>query len=129
MRKHNIGRISIVVILLNIIFVAVYLADKNDAAFWNTTSETEVEEVIQTEMMISMDETVDGMYITMLENIISDQKYSKENLFAIRSYEWYLTDNIVNTENYLIAEKEVMIYAADDNFQTYVYEILNEITK
>ena len=125
MRKHNIGRISIVIIALNIIFGLVYLADRNDTSFW--TTQTEQEEVIKTDMVITLDTTVNGEYVTMLENIISDQKYNKEALSVVSSYEWYLTDNITNTENYAINDSQIIIYAADDNYVAYVNEILNTI--
>lgn len=125
MRKHNIGRISIVIIALNIIFGLVYLADRNDTSFW--TTQTEQEEVIKTDMVITLDTTVNGEYVTMLENIISDQKYNKEALSIVNSYEWYLTDNISNTENYAINDSQIIIYAADDNYVAYVNEILNTI--
>ena len=125
MRKHNIGRISIVIIALNIIFGLVYLADRNDTSFW--TTQTEQEEVIKTDMVITLDTTVNGEYVTMLENIISDQKYNKEALSIVSSYEWYLTDNITNTENYAINDRQIIIYAADDNYVAYVNKILNTI--
>lgn len=127
MRKHNIGRISVVIIFLNIIFVLIYLADKNGVSLQNSTETTEVEEVVQADMQITMDETVDGEYVTMLENIISDKKYSNEELAAIKAYSWYLTDNINNSNNYIISDDEIVIYAADDNFVTYVNDVLSHI--
>lgn len=127
MRKHNIGRISVVIIFLNIIFVLIYLADKNGVSLQNSTETTEVEEVVQADMQITMDETVDGEYITMLENIISDKKYSNEELAAIKAYSWYLTDNINNSNNYIISDDEIVIYAADDNFVNYVNDVLSHI--
>lgn len=127
MRKHNIGRISVVIIFLNIIFVLIYLADKNGVSLQNSTETTEVEEVVQADMQITMDETVDGEYITMLENIISDKKYSNEELAAVKAYSWYLTDNINNSSNYIISDDEIVIYAADDNFVTYVNDVLSHI--
>lgn len=127
MRKHNIGRISAFIIFLNIIFVLIYLADKNGVSLQNSIETTEVEEVVQADMQITMDETVDGEYITMLENIISDKKYSNEELAAIKAYSWYLTDNINNSNNYIISDDEIVIYAADDNFVTYVNDVLSHI--
>lgn len=127
MRKHNIGRISEFVIFLNIIFVLIYLADKNGVSLQNSTETTEVEEVVQADMQITMDETVDGEYVTMLENIISDKKYSNEELSAVKAYSWYLTDNINNSSNYIISDDEIVIYAADDNFVTYVNDVLSHI--
>lgn len=127
MRRHNIGRISAFIIFLNIIFVLIYLADKNGVSLQNSTETTEVEEVVQADMQITMDETVDGEYITMLENIISDKKYSNEELSAVKAYSWYLTDNINNSNNYIISDDEIVIYAADDNFVTYVNDVLSHI--
>lgn len=127
MRKHNIGRISAFIIFLNIIFVLIYLADKNGVSLQNRTETTEVEEVVQADMQITMDETVDGEYVTMLENIISDKKYSNEELSAVKAYSWYLTDNINNSSNYIISDDEIVIYAADDNFVTYVNDVLSHI--
>lgn len=128
MKKHNIGRISAFIVLLNIIFALIYLADKNGISLQNRT-ETEVEEVVQSDMQITMDETVDGEYITMLENIISDKKYSNEELAAVKAYSWYLTDNInnLNNSNYTISDDEIVIYAADDNFVNYVNDVLSHI--
>lgn len=127
MRKHNIGRISAFIIFLNIIFALIYLADKNGVSLQNSTETTEVEEVVQADMQITMDETVDGEYITMLENIISDKKYSNEELAAVKAYSWYLTDNINNSSNYIISDDEIVIYAADDNFVNYVNDVLSHI--
>lgn len=127
MRKHNIGRISAFIIFLNIIFGLIYLADKNGVSLQNSTETTEVEEVVQADMQITMDETVDGEYITMLENIISDKKYSNEELAAVKAYSWYLTDNINNSSNYIISDDEIVIYAADDNFVNYVNDVLSHI--
>ena len=128
MRRHNIGRISAFIIFLNIIFGLIYLADKNGVSLQNSTETTEVEEVVQADMQITMDETVDGEYITMLENIISDKKYSNEELAAVKAYSWYLTDNInnLNNSNYTISD-EIVIYAADDNFVNYVNDVLSHI--
>lgn len=128
MKRHNIGRISAFIIFLNIIFVLIYLADKNGISLQNRT-ETEVEEVVQADMQITMDETVDGEYITMLENIISDKKYSNEELATVKAYSWYLTDNInnLNNSNYTISDDEIVIYAADDNFVNYVNDVLSHI--
>ena len=128
MRKHNIGRISIILIFLNIIFLLVYLADKNDVSFQNEQV-TEGETVVQTEMVIYMDETVDGEYLTILENLISNQKYDKEALSVVRSYEWYLTDNIVNTTSYTITDNKITIYTADDVFCDYVNTVLDELER
>ena len=127
MRRHNIGRISAFIIFLNIIFVLMYLADKNGVSLQNSTETTEVEEVVQADMQITMDETVGGEYITMLENIISDKKYSNEELAAVKAYSWYLTDNINNSSNYIISDDEIVIYAADDNFINYVNDVLSHI--
>lgn len=127
MRRHNIGRISAFIIFLNIIFCLIYLADKNGVSLQNSTETTEVEEVVQADMQITMDETVDGEYITMLENIISDKKYSNEELAAVKAYSWYLTDNINNSSNYIISDDEIVIYAADDNFVNYVNDVLSHI--
>lgn len=129
MRRHNIGRISAFIIFLNIIFGLIYLADKNGVSLQNSTETTEVEEVVQADMQITMDETVDGEYITMLENIISDKKYSNEELAAVKAYSWYLTDNInnLNNSNYAISNDEIVIYAADDNFVNYVNDVLSHI--
>lgn len=130
MKRHNIGRISAFIVLLNVIFALIYLADKNGISLQNRT-ETEVEEVVQANMQITMDETVDGEYITMLENIISDKKYSNEELAAVKAYSWYLTDNINNlnnsNSNYTISDDEIVIYAANDNFVNYVNDVLSHI--
>lgn len=133
MRKHNIGRISVLVIFLNAIFLLVYLADKNGVGLQSETTQQVVEEEVQTELIIYMDETVGGEYVTMLENIISDQKqsFSEEDLSIIRSYEWYLTDNIniASAERYFIKDGEIVIFAADDDFVTYINAALKIILK
>jgi hypothetical protein len=107
----------------------VYLADKNEVPFQNEADATEIEEITQSSMVIYTDETIDGEYVTMLENIISDKKYSNESLSAIKAYEWYLTDNInnVNADKYFIEDGEIVIFAADDSFIAYVNEVLSEI--
>jgi hypothetical protein len=125
-RKRNVGRISALILLVNVIFVLVFLTDKNSTDYQTTVIDSEGE-VIAAEMVIFMDETVDGEYVTMLENIISDQKYDKEALSIVRSYEWYLTDNIVNAETYLVEDNKITIYAADDDFVTYVREVLDSV--
>lgn len=129
MRRKNIGRISALIIILNAIFLLVYLADKNGAGFQTEPTQQIVEEEVRTSMLIYTDETVGGEYITMLENIISDQRYTKEDLSTVRSYEWYLTDNlnIAGADRHFIKDGEIVIFAADDNFITYVNDILSEI--
>lgn len=128
-RARNIGRISILIVILNVIFGLVYLADKNGAGFQTEPTQQVVEEEVRTEMVIFADATVDGEYITMLENIISDQRYTKEDLSTVRSYEWYLTDNlnIAGADKHFIKDGEIVIFAADDNFVTYVNDILSEV--
>ena len=130
-RRHNIGRISILIILVNVIFGLIYFADKNDMGLSNHAEvETEVQEIVEKQsMQIFTDATVDGEYITMLENIISDQRYAKEELAVISSYEWYLTDNlnIAGQDMYFINDDKIVIFAADDNFVSYVNGILSEI--
>lgn len=130
-RARNIGRISALILFLNAIFLLVYLADKNDVGLKSEpTQQVEVvEEEVQTEMIIYMDETVDGEYVTMLENIISDQKFKNEDISTVRSYEWYLTDNIniAGADRYFIKDNEIVIFAADDDFVTYVKDILDVI--
>ena len=126
MRKHNIGRISIVIIALNVIFLLVYMADRNDTK--PQTVQTKQETVTE-QTTIYADETVDGSYVTTFENIISDHAYSKEEIAIIKSYEFYLTDIITNTDGVKITGNEVMIYAADDQFASYVNKSLNYILK
>lgn len=130
MKKHNIGRISMLIVLLNVIFGLIYLADKNGVGLSNSTSDGTTQEVVEKQQMqIFADTTVDGEYITMLENIISDQKFSKDDIAIVMSYEWYLTDNIniAGADRYFIKDGEIVIFAADDNFITYVNDVLSEI--
>lgn len=126
MRKHNIGRISIIVIVLNVIFLLVYMSEKNNPNPQMT--QTQQEEIVQTSMVIYSDETVDGAYTTSFENIVTDKKYSDEEIRILQSYEFYLTDLIANTDSFIINDHEVIIYAADEkNFSTYVNEVLKNI--
>lgn len=126
MRKHNIGRISIIVIVLNVIFLLVYMSEKNNPN--PQTTQTQQEEIVQTSMVIYTDETVDGTYTTSFENIVTDKKYSDEEIRVLQSYEFYLTDLITNTDSFIIDDHEVIIYAADEkNFSTYVNEALQNI--
>lgn len=127
MRKHNIGRISIIVIVLNVIFLLVYMSEKNNPN--PQTTQTQQEEIVQTSMVIYTDETVDGAYTTSFENIVADKKYSDEEIKLLQSYEFYLTDLITNTDSFIIKDHEVIIYAADDNFYTYINEALEKILR
>lgn len=127
MRKHNIGRISIIVIVLNVIFLLVYMSEKNNPNPQMT--QTQQEEIVQTSMVIYSDETVDGAYTTSFENIVTDKKYSDEEIRILQSYEFYLTDLIANTDSFIIKDHEVIIYAADDNFATNVNLVLEKILK
>ena len=127
MRKHNIGRISIIVIALNVIFLLVYMSEKNNPTV--QTTQTQQEEVVQKSMVIYTDETVDGAYTTSFENMITDKKYSDEEIKVLQSYEFYLTDLITNTDSFIIKDHEVIIYAADDNFATNVNLVLEKILR
>ena len=130
-RRHNVGRIPILIILANVIFGLIYFANNNDIFPSNTVEvETEIEEIVEKQsMQIFTDITVDGEYVTILENIISDQRYAKEELAVISSYGWYLTDNlnVAGQDMYSINDSEIVIFAADDNFINYVNDILSEI--
>ena len=77
-------------------------------------------------MVIMRDETVDGDYVQMLENLISEKKYDKEDLLTVKSYEWYLTDNLVVTDDYVIEDNEVSIYCGED-FKNSVEDVLADI--
>ena len=122
MRKRNIGRLSVIVIVLNIIFVLVYLADRNDTNFL-TENDT-----VRTEMTVTMDETVDTSYVILLESIIAENKYSKDELSNIRSYNWYLTDDETITNRYLIVDDNITIYTNATDYKNNVIEIINDIT-
>ena len=126
MRRHNIGRISIVIIVLNVIFLLIYITSKNDTQPQSVQTK---QETVTEQTTIYTDETVDGAYITAFENIIADHKYSKEEIAIIQSYQFYLTDIITNTNDVTITGNEVMIYAADDQFTSYVNKSLNYILK
>lgn len=127
MRKHNIGRISIIVIVLNVIFLLVYMSEKNNPTV--QTTQTQQEEVVQKSMVIYTDETVDGAYTTSFENMITDKKYSDDEIKVLQSYEFYLTDIITNTDSFIIKDREVIIYAADNSFPTNVNLALEKILK
>lgn len=126
MRRHNIGRISILIIALNIIFLLIYMANKNDTQPQNVQTK---QETVTEQTTIYADETVDGSYITAFENIIADNRYSKEDIAIIKSYQFYLTDIITNTQDIKISDGEVMIYAADDHFVSYVNKAFKQILR
>lgn len=121
MRKHNIGRISFLVILLNVILVSVYLVAKNDTSF------TDDGKQIQTSMVIYKDETVPGDKVTMLENIIADKQYDQIALKTISEYQWYLTDNVATTNSYILDEEHITLYTGTE-FQENVNTVLQQIT-
>lgn len=127
-RKHNIGRISIIIVALNVIFLLTYMAEKNELEVQKTQSQQKIEEVVEKKsMLIYEDETVDGSYAETLENIITSKKYDEEEIQKIMLYEFYLTDIVTNTKSVTISDNEVMIYAADQYFPKYVEEALTKI--
>ena len=125
MKRKNIGRISMLVIFLNLIFIVVYLVGKNDTSF-NTTDGN-----ISTKMVVLKDETVDGDKVTAFENLVKEHKYGKEELLKINSYTWYFTDNIAKTDCFVIDEdiKQITVFTVCDEYNDYIEKALKSITE
>ena len=125
MKRKNIGRISMLVIFLNLIFIVVYLVSKNDTSF-NTTDGN-----ISTKMVVLKDETVDGDKVTAFENLVKEHKYGKEELLKINSYTWYFTDNIAKTDCFVIDEdiKQITVFTVCDEYNDYIEKALKSITE
>lgn len=73
--------------------------------------------------------TVDKTYITRFENIIVDGAYSLIGCYRLSTYKFYLTDRITDTDSFTISDHKVTIYAADENFSTYVNQAFQKILK
>lgn len=131
MRKRNVGRISFFVILINIVLLFMYMADKNDENFTQVTEDNKT--YSYTEVQILRDETVDESYVKLLETIVNAHNYSKSELSLIRNTTWYLTDSKAGEE--LIGDcsldgEKATIYITDENsFCVSVESILEEITR
>lgn len=122
MRKHNIGRISILVIIINIILVLIYLADRNEiTSLFNKDSGN-----LKMQMEVLKDENIDGEYLTMFENYLSDKKYGREELEVINNTKWYFTSDQNKTDSFDISADTVTIYC-DDDFVDNLDKALNEI--
>lgn len=125
MKRKNIGRISMLIVFLNLIFIVVYLVGKNDTNFDTTDGN------ISTKMVVLKDETVDGDKITIFENIVKDHKYGKEELSKINSYTWYFTDNISKTDSFVIDEdiKQVTVFTVCEEYNDCIENALKSITE
>ena len=122
MRKHNIGRISILVIIINIILVLIYLADRNEiTSLFNKDSGN-----LKMQMEVLKDENIDGEYLTMFENYLSDKKYGREELEVINNTKWYFTSDLNKTDSFDISADTVTIYC-DEDFVDNLDKALNEI--
>lgn len=104
MRKHNIGRISIIILAVNFILIAIALV----AGY-------RVDEPVQ----ITRDASVDEAYYNVFEDMVMNMDLSNSEVKKFRSYDWYLTDIPENTTSYKVSGDDVMIYAADENFIKY----------
>lgn len=73
--------------------------------------------------------TVDKTYITRFENIIADRAHSFKECCKLAACDFYLTDRITDTDSFTISDHKVTIYAADENFSTYVDRAFQKILK
>ncbi len=123
MRKKNVGRISALILILNILFFSVYI----------TEAEKKKEEDKKTymELTVFRDEGVNPLYARWLLDEMGQQDLTKEEAELLKEKSWYVTSDEGKTKNYLISKEEVFLYAGDkekflENLRTTVYIILSE---
>lgn len=126
MKKHNVGRISAIIVILNVLFLLIYLTDRNGGTEPETVITVSEEEIIK-DIQILKDETVSDDYIQLLSDVIKSHYFNASELASINTYEWYITDNPNNTTTFEILDDCITVFADHEQFRFYCEIILSKI--
>lgn len=122
MKKHNIGRIGFLVVLFNVIFMLIYLADRNaENIFYNEATQQR-----SAELTVYKEGNVGDEAVILLESAISDRKYEPKDIEVINSYQWILTDD-EDLSSYALSGKEIRIRVSSDEYEKNINQVLDEI--
>lgn len=121
-KKKKIGRISFIVILINLVLLLIYFANSGVKQAENENAATES----ISELTVLKDESVNDNAIRAFENIVTLSDYDEDNLAKIHSYNWYFTDNISYTDNFIINGNDITVYVGDDDYAVRLYDVLSE---
>ena len=127
-RKNNIGKISLFIIIINLLFLSVYLVGKkeeHDAEVEANLKATE--SAITLSLTILRDESVDESFADRLQGDINDMGLNATQLKAVNSYAFYITHKEDVTTSYLIDEGNRRIAVLNnDSFDKNVKDAVEE---
>lgn len=114
MLKHNKGKISLVLVFINILLILYFI---NNYQYSKPTTVA---------LNISKDVTVSENTINDFQSIINSHNYNTDALNILKQYEWYFTNTEI-LNNYMINGQKITINVNANNFTDTINEVLNKI--